>query len=87
MEKNLFVRICETDVTDIQEQLYKLQTEQLERYGVFDERIVTKLYQVKSLALAIVMYEEFPKDQDLRQDVYEKYWATMNGLWLMGIEV
>jgi len=42
---------------------------------------------VKSLALAIVMYEEFPTDQDLRQDVYEKYWATMNGLWLMGIEV
>ena len=87
MKKNLFVRICETDVTDIQEQLHKLKTKQLERYGVFDERIVTKLYQVKSLALAIVMYEEFPKDQDLRQDVYEKYWATMNGLWLMGIEV
>jgi len=26
MEKNLFVRICETDVTDIQEQLHKLKT-------------------------------------------------------------
>lgn len=87
MEKNLFVRICETDVTDIQEQLQKLKTEQLERYGVFDKRIVTKLYQVKSLALAIVMYEEFPTVQDLKQDVYDKYWATMNGLWLMGIEV
>lgn len=87
MEKNLFVRICETDVTDIQEQLHKLQTEQLERYGVFDKRIVTKLYQVKSLAMAIVMYEEFPTVQDLRQDVYDKYWAAMNGLCLMGIEV
>lgn len=87
MEKNLFVRICETDVTDIQEQLHKLKTEQLERYGVFDERIVTKLYQVKSLALAIVMYEEFPTVQDLKQDVYDKYWTTMNGLRSMGIEV
>lgn len=87
MEKSLFVRICETDVTEIQDQLHKLKAEQFERYGTFDGMIVTKLYQVKALALAIVMYEEFPTVQDLRQDVYDKYWAAINGLWRMGIEV